>query len=52
MLNLPASTFWMIVPWPFIWVLFGIVVFIIKKRDDDYEDSLTQDSKELNEHEQ
>ncbi|WP_404455036.1 hypothetical protein LG329_06760 [Virgibacillus necropolis] len=38
MLNLPAETFWLIVPWPFIWLTFGIVMYFIQRRDDKLEE--------------
>lgn len=38
MLNLPALTFWLIVPWPFIWLALGIFMYFRKKRDDELED--------------
>lgn len=49
MFNLPAETFWLIVPWPFIWLAFGIVMYFIKKRDDELEDDFyaKSDDKEL-----
>lgn len=38
MFNLPAETFWLIFPWPFIWLILGIVVYFFKKRDDKREE--------------
>ncbi len=45
MFNFPVDTFWLIVPWPFIWMTLGIVMYFIKKRDDDWEDKFNADSK-------
>lgn len=49
MFNLPAETFWLIVPWPFIWLTLGIIMYFIKKRDDELEDEFfsKSDDKEL-----
>ncbi len=47
--NLPAETFWLIFPWPFIWLGLGIFMYFRKKRDDKLEeeyDSKT-DGKEM-----
>lgn len=38
MFNLPDLTFWMIFPWPFIWLALGIIMFFVNKRDDKIED--------------
>ncbi|WP_176222180.1 hypothetical protein [Tuberibacillus sp. Marseille-P3662] len=49
MFNLPAETFWLIFPWPFIWLGLGIFMYFRKKRDDKLEeeyDSKT-DGKEM-----
>lgn len=36
--NLPAETFWWIIPWPFIWVTLAIIMYIKFKRQDDEEE--------------
>ncbi|MGY0692363.1 hypothetical protein ACW2QC_06150 [Virgibacillus sp. FSP13] len=38
MLNFPVDSFWYIVPWPFIWLTLGIVMYFIKNRGDKLED--------------
>lgn len=38
MLHLPTETFWLIVPWPFIWLALGVVMYLKNKRDDHLED--------------
>ncbi|ADC50078.1 MULTISPECIES: hypothetical protein [Alkalihalophilus] len=40
MLNLPAETFWLLVPWPFIWMVLAVFLFFKFKREDDLEDEL------------
>lgn len=49
MLNFPIETFWYIVPWPFIWLILGIVMFFIHHRNDKLEDKR---QRELDENEQ
>ncbi len=36
--NFPVESFWLIVPWPFIWLALGIFMYFRNKRDDDLED--------------
>jgi hypothetical protein len=36
--NLPAETFWLIVPWPFIWVGLALIMYFRMKKEDDLED--------------
>ncbi|WP_198020897.1 hypothetical protein [Virgibacillus alimentarius] len=38
MFNFPVESFWLIVPWPFIWLALGIFMYFRNKRDDDLED--------------
>ena len=38
MLNLPAETFWLLVPWPFIWMTLAVVLYFKFKKDDELED--------------
>ncbi|WP_168157236.1 hypothetical protein [Sporosarcina ureilytica] len=38
MFNLPAETFWLIVPWPFIWVGLALVMYFKMKKEDDQEE--------------
>ncbi|MFC0558420.1 hypothetical protein [Halalkalibacter alkalisediminis] len=38
MLNLPAETFWLLVPWPFIWMVLAIVLYFKLKREDELEE--------------
>ncbi|GFZ81457.1 hypothetical protein GCM10010978_22960 [Compostibacillus humi] len=38
MFHFPAETFWLVVPWPFIWLAMGIIVYFKFKRDDELED--------------
>ncbi|GGB40872.1 hypothetical protein GCM10011409_17970 [Lentibacillus populi] len=39
MFNFPVDTFWYIVPWPFIWLALGIMMYFIKNRDDKLEEN-------------
>lgn len=41
--NLPTETFWLVVPWPFIWLTAGIVMYFVNKRQDDLEDKYYAD---------
>lgn len=38
MFNLPPETFWLVVPWPFIWLTAGIIMYFVNKRKDELED--------------
>lgn len=38
MFNLPAQTFWLVIPWPFIWLVAGIIMFFVNKRKDEIEE--------------
>lgn len=38
MFNFPPLTFWLIVPWPFIWLATGVMMYVIHKRQDDFEE--------------
>ncbi|WP_269321885.1 hypothetical protein [Oceanobacillus salinisoli] len=38
MFNLPAETFWLLVPWPFIWLGLGIFMYFKLRREDIYEE--------------
>lgn len=44
--NFPVESFWLIVPWPFIWLALGIFMYFWKKRDDDMEGKLHCESEE------
>lgn len=46
MLNFPAETFWLIVPWPFIWITLGIVMYFVHRRGDKKEDEFYSNSNE------
>jgi len=49
MFNFPVETFWYLVPWPFIWITLGIVMFFIHHSNDKKEDMR---KKEMNDNEQ
>ncbi|WP_275950873.1 hypothetical protein [Cytobacillus citreus] len=36
---MPAATFWLIVPWPFIWIALGVILYFKLKKEDDAEES-------------
>lgn len=38
MFHLPALTFWLIFPWPFIWLTLGIIMFFVNRRNDKLEE--------------
>ncbi|WP_281252938.1 hypothetical protein [Oceanobacillus senegalensis] len=38
MFNLPAETFWLLVPWPFFWLGLGIVMYFKLRKEDLYEE--------------
>lgn len=38
MFHLPAETFWLVFPWPFIWLGLGVGMYFKFKRDDKLED--------------
>lgn len=38
MFNLPAETFWLLVPWPFIWLALAFGMYFKLKREDDKEE--------------
>jgi len=44
--NFPVESFWLIVPWPFIWLALGIFMYFWKKRDDELEEKLHCESGE------
>lgn len=46
--NLPAETFWLIVPWPIIWVGLAIVMYFKMKKEDDEEDKAEIAEREKN----
>ncbi|SFE57332.1 hypothetical protein [Alteribacillus iranensis] len=48
MFQLPVETFWLIVPWPFIWLAFGIVMYVVNKRDDKREEAYENNAKKVN----
>src|SRR5699024_9700932 len=48
MLNFPIETFWYIVPWPFIWLILGIVMFFIHHRNDKLEDKRQRELTKMN----
>ncbi|MDQ0338684.1 hypothetical protein J2S00_001470 [Caldalkalibacillus uzonensis] len=37
MFNLPAETFWWLVPWPLIWMALAIILYFKHKREDERE---------------
>ncbi|GLY08843.1 hypothetical protein [Bacillus badius] len=39
MFNLPAETFWWLVPWPFIWLGLGVILYFKLKREDEAEEN-------------
>jgi hypothetical protein len=34
MFNLPAETFWLLVPWPFIWMAAGLFMYFKMRKED------------------
>ena len=40
MFNLPAVTFWLLLPWPFIWTALGLFMYFKLSREDILEDEL------------
>jgi hypothetical protein len=46
MFHFPVDTFWYIAPWPFFWMALGILMYFLKKRDDDLEDKFLEPEKE------
>lgn len=43
MFNLPVETFWLIVPWPFIWLALGSFMYFKFKKDDQLEEKVYSD---------
>lgn len=46
--NLPAETFWLILPWPFIWVGFALIMFFKMKKEDEEEERMKQQYEKVN----
>ncbi|MGJ9457424.1 hypothetical protein [Oceanobacillus sp. CF4.6] len=40
MFNLPAETFWLFIPWPFIWMAIGLFMYFKLKKEDRYEEEI------------
>lgn len=46
--NLPAETFWLILPWPFLWVGFALIMYFKLKKEDEEEERMEREYEKAN----